>query len=312
MNRVGPFTTYSHETFAKNDTRETGLHIKGEEWYALIDLKDFKDVGGKFTSPSQFLFQENKEGIRLSVFAEQIHGVSDSDSCLNYYVPKKDQKKLGNKTVGIKGSSIITSIYYHSYYQGYCFTFHFSANDKNGINRVGEIIDSIRFIEGAFSNVTFNTFIYYRDKRVQLSIPDSYQVSYDSGTNSSMPIIKLYHGDESKFKITMTIYPCKNGLPFSKERVKKNVLGQLDEVSKAAVEYPKLLEISKPSTTTYYYFAEDKNYSPTAQNDYRFLCQGHALSNGSVLYFSIVYQEGEQKALEQGLEIVSGAQFTDL
>ena len=99
----GPFTVYSHETFVKDDTGETGLHIDGENWYALIDLSGFTDDKAVFTRPSQFLFDKSKEGIIVTIFAEKAAGVTDAKPCRTSgpYTPVQYEKDLGGKTVGI-------------------------------------------------------------------------------------------------------------------------------------------------------------------------------------------------------------------
>ncbi len=89
----GPFVTSAHETFVQKESGETGLHIDGENWYVLIDLKGFEDVKKEFVSPYQFLFQGNDEGVTLSAFAEKIEGIKDSASCLNSSFPESAQQK---------------------------------------------------------------------------------------------------------------------------------------------------------------------------------------------------------------------------
>ena len=76
----GPFATYSHETFTKNDTGETGLYIDGENWYALINLKGFEDEDIVFSGPTEFFFKR-KDKMIASAFAEEMKNVSHQPSC---------------------------------------------------------------------------------------------------------------------------------------------------------------------------------------------------------------------------------------
>jgi hypothetical protein len=254
----------------------------------------------------------NNKGIRLSAFAEKYPGVKDSRSCLNHYVPESYQKKLGSKTVGIMESDMITSIYYRPYYKGYCFDFHFSANNKEGIDKISKIIDSIQFVDGSFSKASIKKFIYYSDKRIQLLIPDNYVISYNSGTRGSIPSIVLRPKNGKSFKMNVSIFTSKTGSPIPKENIRRNAQLQMADIAKNSVNEPKLMEIAEKETTVYYYVAEDKNYKPSNKEEYPFLCQGYAAVDGSVLYFTILYREAGQEISNQGLDIIANARILNL
>lgn len=311
-NVSGPFVTYSHETFIQKESGETGLFVDGEDWYSLINLKGFEDIDMQFTSPSQFLFQENDNGIRISAFAGKIPGVIDANSCLNRHVPKNAQKLLNNKTVGILGAEHFTSIYYYPFYKGYCFDFHFSTSKKVGIDEISKIIDTIKFVDGPFSKAVIKKFIYYGYKRIQLSIPDNWGLSFKSGNDGTLPSIVFSPKRGNEFKIFISLFTNKDGSPISVEDVKSRALESMTEISKESIDEPSLQEITNKKNTVYYYIAADKNYKPNKTGEYPLMCQGYTAVEGSILYFTILYHGKENTVVKQGLDVVTNARVLSL
>lgn len=159
------------------------LYIEGEDWTTLIDLNGFEyesGLEGPFTNvPSRFLIQKrDTDSMKISIFAEKIQYVTNSDSCMNYYLPTiqeaRDKSELIVSTMGkdffvsdvkendnhilswevsvnfpdMKGK--IKNLDHYKYYEGYCFDFHISQTDYQGDDTAFyNIIDSIEFINSA-------------------------------------------------------------------------------------------------------------------------------------------------------------------
>lgn len=67
------------------NTNKTVLWVPGKEWTALVNLTGFSDFNSGGTFPSRFLAQERDDGMIITIFAENISAVMDTDSCREYY-----------------------------------------------------------------------------------------------------------------------------------------------------------------------------------------------------------------------------------
>lgn len=306
------FVAYPHETFVQRTTGMTGLFIDGENWYSLINLNDFEDIDMPFVGPSQFLFQENQRNTRISIFAEKLPKVKNPESCLDHYVPERNQINFCGNRVGIIELNMMTSIHYYPYYKGYCFDIHISAKKENRESDVCKIISSIRFVDGDFSDVVIKKLIYYRDKRIQLLIPDSFTTSYDDGSLKSIPSVVIRPQKGRSFEMRLSIFPSKDGSSVSEELIKRNAQQQMAHIAKGSVNELRLIEMVNDDVRIFYYVAEDKNYKPSVNEDFRFICQGFASVSGSVMYFTILHRESGQDILQQGLYMIANAKILGL
>ena len=307
----GPFATYSHETFVNNDTGETGLHIDGEDWYALINLDGFKDVDIKFSSPTQFLFQNNAS-IIISCFAEKTANVSNDKSCLNKIAPAKDQKEINGKKMALRDNGYNKSLYYAPYYKGYCFDFHFSLQAKDE-EKVFNIIDSIKFVDGKFSNARIKKYFYTYDKRIELIIPNDWKVVFDEKLTEKMPTIKFLPDKGNNFKMMVSPYGKVFGKPVSMDMVKQNAIEKFGQMAPGAVEKPVFQELKNNKVNMFYYCdLQDKDYKPDNPNEFPFLCQGFAEIEGSALHFTILYREKGSIDVNNGIYAIKNAKIFDL
>ena len=310
---TGPFITYSHETFILEESGETGLHIDGENWFAVINLKGFMDYDEPFVSPYQFLFQHNDgESIRLSIFAEKTEGVTDSESAIDHFAPEGQREQIGGKTVTVSRSRLTTSIHYYPYYSGYCFDFHFSTDGEDGLQKAVEIIDSIRFVEGSFSKAVVRKHVYTYDKRIQLFIPDTWEICFRSAAARKPSSIVLRPKTGNVFEMYVSLVASPNDSAKAIGKAKENAQRQMAGIAEMAIEEPTLQELKREDVTIYYYIAADRTYAPSKENEYPLLCQGHAAVNGSILHFTILYHEKGKEYSEKGLDMISKARILDL
>lgn len=295
----GPFVTYTHETFTTREAGETGLFIDGEDWYSLVDLKGFFDLNQVFVSPYQFLFYAS-DRIRLSVFAEQLPGVVDSESCLNHHVSRGNQTSLGGKRVGIDENNVITSIWYRPYYKGYCFNFHFSTDRLLPVvDEIVKIIKSVRFVDGHFSNADVNKLIYYGNKRIKISIPDSWRISFHGRNKNSLSAIKLQPMEEGGFDVLMAfLRPNKDAVPEQAQMKLKNItIGDMSEAetySEDSDAKPEIQEFSGKRSAGYYFISSvhHKNALPLEKRWASFLIMGNVtIDDGSLVRFKIFSTE---------------------
>lgn len=308
----GPFTTYAPETFLKKDSGETGLHIAGENWYALINLSGFEDMEQRFTSPAQFLIMKGKDPIIVSAFAKQIEGITDNTSCHNSWEPKSKAEFRG-KTVSILDSATRKSVFFRPFHEGYCFNFHLSYDpaSREQEKRVGEILDSIKFVDAKMPRATLHKMIYIADKRLKIGIPDHWTLSFIT-EEARLPTIALTSGRESDFKMALSPTAGFGSSPASLEKVKEISEEFMARAAEFAVSPPVLQEYRKDDAVIFYFDAVDKRHDPGNPKDYPFLRQGHALIKGAVLYFSIFSREAGMTDAAKGLELVSKASILHL
>jgi hypothetical protein len=308
----GPFTTYSHETFVKNDTGETGLYIDGEDWYALINLSGFKDADMKFTSSNEFLFQI-KDEIILTAFAGEMKNVPGDKSCIDRSVPKEYQKEVNGKKIALSESVPgRKSLNYYPYYKGYCFDFHFSLPAKDE-KKVFDIINSIKFIDGKFSNTRIKKYFYTYDKRIELIIPSDWKVTFDEKAAKNMPTIEFLPDNGNSFKMLVSPYGKIFGKPVSVDIVRQIAMEKFEQMAPSAVEKPVFKEMKNNKMNMFYYCdLQDKDYKPNNQNDFPFLCQGHAEIEGSALHFTILYREKGNADVKNGLDAIKNSKILDL
>lgn len=307
----GPFASYSHETFIKNDTGETGLYIDGEDWYALIKLDGFKDTDIKFSSPTQFLFQ-NKDGIIISCFAEKLTNVSDDKSCLDKVASTKDQKEINGRRVAMRDNGFNKSLYYAPYYKGYCFDFHFSLQAKDE-ETVFNIIDSIKFIDGKFSNARIKKYLYTYDKRIEFNVPDDWRISFDEKLVPKATTIKFLPVKGNSFEMLITPYGKIFGEPVSTLTVKQNALKHFEQLAQNTVDKPIFQELKNDKVNVFYYpDLEDKNYKQNVSTEFPFLCRGQAEIEGSAFYFSILYREKGGADFVDGINAIKNLKIFDL
>jgi predicted Zn-dependent protease len=308
----GPFITYAPETFVKKDSGETGLHIAGENWYALINLSGFEDMEQRFTSPTQFLIVKGHDPIIVSAFAGQFEGVTDNTSCHNAWEPKGKAEFRG-KTVSIIDSPIRKSIFFRPFHEGYCFNFHVSYDpgSREQEKRVGEILDSIQFIDARMPRATLHKIIYIADKRLKFEIPDHWNLSFRT-EEVHLPTIALTSGRESDFKMALSPTAGFGSPPASLEQAKKRTEEFMARAATFAVSPPVLQEYRRDDAVIFYFDAVDKRHDPGNPKDYPFLRQGHALIKGAVLYFSIFSREAGSSDAAKALELVSKARILHL
>ena len=308
----GPFASYSHETFLTNDTGETGLYIDGENWYALINLKGFEDEDIVFSSPTEFLFKKNNKMI-ISAFAEEMKNISSDKSCLDKMVPKEYQKEINGRKVAVRDDGLgRESLNYYPYYKGYCFDFHFSFPAKDE-KKVSDIMETIKFVEGKFSNVRVKKYFYTYDKRIELVIPSDWKVTFDENLAKKMPTIKFLPEQGNRFSIMVSPYGKIWGKPVSVDTVKQNSLEQFEQLANSAVEKPVLKELKNGNVNMFYFCdLQDKDYKPNNQNEFPFLCRGHAEIEGSALYFTMLYREKGSADVKDGLYAITNSKILDL
>lgn len=157
------------------------LHVLGEDWKVLIELKEFDDIDSGNLLSSRVLFQERKkDNIIITGFLEKVAGTSDSESCWKHYLPSiqrylKEKAYLKESELVLSASGIteqerksaflsIYSLYLpdlpnhkdpeqknvHAYawYNGYCLDLHISQFPFEGdMQEFYEIIDSLEFLQ---------------------------------------------------------------------------------------------------------------------------------------------------------------------
>jgi hypothetical protein len=309
----GPFVSYSRETFTQNDTGKTGLFIDGEDWYVLINLDGFEDVNMKFAGSGEFLFKSRNE-ILISAFAEDMKNTSAGDStCLNKVVPKEYQKEINGRRVGVRENSRSRkSINYCPYYKEQCFDFHFSYPAKDE-KKVFDIIDSIKFVDGKFSNARVKKYLYAHDKRIELIVPNDWVMSFDKAIVPKMTTIKFLPDKGNRFEMLITPYGNIFGEWVSILKAKQNAQDNLKQIVQGAANQPIFQEVQDGKFAIFYYCdLLDKDYKPNIPTEFPFLCRGHAALDGSAFYFSILYREKGGTDVQNGIEVIKNVKIFNL
>lgn len=307
------FVTYPNQTFIKTDTGETGLFIEGQNWYALIDLSGFEDSDMPFVAPSQFLYQNYQNIVRVSAFAEPPRKGTDPEFFMSWFVPKEFWKKLNDKTISVDKRALMTSVHYCPTYKGYCFDFHFSTQDETqGMKKIEEVINSIKFIEGTFSNVKLKKLFYTADKRLQMLIPDHWKYRFQEATQDFPPTIYFNTAQEERYQMAVTIYPYKDDRPALMEKARSARQYGMSQVQKHVKDKPTLHEFENDRMHIFYFQVDDKNYNPEDKKDYRFITRGWAVMERSIVFFSIFYRESGLEEAKLAWEAMTTAHMVDL
>lgn len=336
---VGPFCTYPNETFVKTDTGETGFHVQGEDWYALMDLAGFKDYGERYVAPSQFLFMENDGGIRVSAFAEKIPGVDNSHSCTEYFKKLRsfnsmntgektggkvsfhdEMKEVGGLRFMVRdmsfGETGIRHIFYTPCYRGYCFDFHFSMNlDDASMEKVLRILGTLRFMDGQVPGSSVRKLVYTYDHRFELIIPDTWACSFSSDRvkDVMIPAITLKPKGSDRMILLITPFLGNERRPLiTREQAKSGLLKTIEELAPNAREKPVLKEEKSGRAYVLSFVVEDKTYRPGTPNDWPIMRQGLAFVDDAALSFSIFYEDKAKEDARKAFDVITSSRVLNL
>jgi hypothetical protein len=280
----------------------------------VVDLRGFEDEQMRFSRPSQFLFQRNGATV-VTIFGDEgSHPVADGEPSTRFHFPKEGMKEIGGIPVGVLGNE---SLWYHVYYRGFCFQFHFTTtSDPSGEALVEKVLKSIRFVDGKVNNAKAKRMIYIGNRRMQMTIPESwnYSVNNDGTSGKGIPTMAFQMTDNNTAK--MLLSPVKGFNPADSdatvENIKAFVSKNMSEISAESVNVPVMKKTTGGKATVYYFDAEDKGYSPNKKEDYPWLRQGALLENGAAIYFTIFYHSQTEELADKALDALSNVSMLRL
>lgn len=316
---VGPFAHYSHETFAKEATGETGLYVAGEDWYTLIDLKGFESIDTRLESTDQFLYRENGGRIRVSVFAEKTDAAKDSSACMKRVyksLPYRrtagvEPRDIGGKKALVQTVGRTKQVDYCTYYKGYCFDFRFVMDRKTNESAIAGILDSIAFVDDAAIGERMRKTFYINEKKIRLAVPDTWNHAFKAGLQYT-PSIVFTPSEGNGFRLYLSPYKGFETLKISPEDVRGMAMAKMSAWDERAAIAPALKEIRDLDAVIWYFDVKDRYYHEEDVGDYPFRRQGFALVENSVLQFTMLYRESGKEDVDKALDAIARAEVLSL
>jgi hypothetical protein len=318
----GPFGNYTHETFVREGTGETGLYIEGEPWCALIDLRGFHDAGMPMESPSEFLVRKNNRGIFLRISAMKIDKTTDEDTCRNsiyrrlFHRNASDAylKTVGSRRVMVNTFEGIKMMGYCPFYMGYCFDFQFSMDAGISEKTLAGILQSIIFVDDPALKSKLGKIFYIYDSKAQMGMPDTWTYEYKAGIHNNPSIVfKPSEGDA--FSLYLSPYAgFEKRTSITRDEMQTLFDRRMAKWQDRNGDETPVIELFNDQAGLYlsYLDVKDRYFHPGDEGEYPYQRHGFMVQGKTAFFFKFFYKDEGRDEVEKGISALEHMKILDI
>jgi hypothetical protein len=316
----GPFGNYTHETFLREGTGETGLYLEGETWCTLVDLNGFRDVNKPLESSNQFLARKNSKDILVTVSAEKIDTATNEETCRKsiyrnqFHRTDVYVRTIGNRKVLLNTYEGRKQVDYCPFYKGYCFDFQFTMDAKTSEKALQGILQSIVFADDLSLRGKVQKIFYIYDSKLQFGMPDTWKYRFNSGLMTK-PAIVFQPVTGDAFTLYLSPYEgFDRGSAVSRDKLKALFGENMSDWQERNADDPPVVELIDEQEGLYiaYFDIKDQYYHADDSGEYPYERHGYAVKGKAAFLFRIFFREEGRADVEKAISALAHMKILDI